>query len=77
MKKCYLNFINIDLEKYFDKVNHNRFLEIFSVYSNKAIIEFVCKFCKVGYVNIHSSVDKANCNTEGITQGSPHIFNFK
>ena len=68
--------VKIDLEKYFDKVNHDRLLEVLSVYCDQATIEFIRKLLKISYVDIHNLADKANYNTKVILQDSPHIFNL-
>jgi len=51
MKKCYFD-ISIGLEKYFDKVDYERILEILSVYCDQVIIELLYKFLKFDYLDI-------------------------
>ena len=65
LKEYYLDYINIDLEKYFDKGNHDWLLEVFNVIVDQAIIELLCKFLKIGYVDIYNLAYRANYNTEG------------
>ena len=58
------------MEKYFDKVNHDRLLEVLNVYCDQATIELIRKLLKIGYVDIHHLADRANYNIESILQGS-------
>ena len=57
--------INIDLQKYFDKVNHVVLFTILSEYCGQATIEFIWKLLKVGCVDIYNLNDRSEYKSEG------------
>jgi len=60
----------MDIEKCFDKINHqilDRFLER---YMDQPTRELVQKLIKVGYIDIHNLNDRTRYSVEGIPQGS-------
>ena len=62
--------IKIDIEKCFDKTNHEILLRKLKNYCDQPTIELIRKLLKVGYVDIHNLTDRREYNVEGIPQGS-------
>lgn len=63
-------FINIDLRKYFDTVNHEILLEMLEEYCDQAAIELIRKFLKCGYIDFYINPEKLEESTVGTPQGS-------
>lgn len=61
--------INVDIEKCFDKINHQLLLEMLDDYMDQPTVELVGKLCKAGYVEIGTIVDPSS-TVEGTPQGS-------
>nr|YP_009495511.1 reverse transcriptase [Psammoneis japonica]AWQ64241.1 reverse transcriptase [Psammoneis japonica] len=61
--------INVDIEKYFDKINHQLLLEILDDYMDQPTVELVAKLCKAGYVEVGTIADPTSM-VEGTPQGS-------
>ena len=61
--------INVDIEKCFDKINHDLLLEKLKKYMDQSSIELVAKLCKAGYVQI-GSLTNPEVNDEGTPKGS-------
>lgn len=61
--------INIDIEKCFDKINHDLLLEYLKSYMDQPSVELIGKLCKAGFVQIGSLADP-EINNEGTPQGS-------
>lgn len=62
--------INIDIEKCFDKINHEILLDLLDSYCDQPTIELIRKLLKVGYVDIHNLADRSAYSHEGTPQGS-------
>ena len=62
--------INIDIEKCFDKINHEILLNLLDKYCDQPTIELIRKLLKVGYVDIHNLADRSAYSNEGTPQGS-------
>lgn len=62
--------IKVDIEKYFDRINHEYLLEKLEAYCDQSTIELIRKLLKVGYVDIHNLNDRSEYKIEGIQQGS-------
>ena len=62
--------INIDIEKCFDKINHEILLGLLDKYCDQSTKELIRKLLKVGYVDIHNLANRSNYNFEGTPQGS-------
>jgi len=64
-------FINLDLEKFFDKLGHKQILNALKKKCNdKTILSIVYSMLKSGYVNLTNSRDVNLNQTEGMPQGS-------
>lgn len=63
-------FINIDLQKYFDTINHDILLGMLEEYCDQAAIELIRKFLKCGYINFYNNPNKLEASVVGTTQGS-------
>jgi len=61
--------INVDIEKCFDRINHEILLEKLSDYMDQSSVELVGKLCKAGYVEFGYLGDPFLAS-EGIPQGS-------
>ena len=57
--------INIDIEKCFDKINHEILLDLVGKYCDQPTKELIRKLLKVGYVDLHNLADRSNYNVEG------------
>lgn len=62
--------INIDIEKRFDKINHEILLGLLDKYCDQPTKELIRKLLKVGYVDIHNLANRSYYNYEGTPQGS-------
>jgi len=62
--------INIDIEKCFDKINHEILLGLLDKYCDQPTKELIRKLLKVGYVDIHNLANRNAYNHEGTPQGS-------
>jgi retron-type reverse transcriptase len=70
--------INIDIEKCFDKINHELLLEHLKNYMDQSSVELVAKLCKSGFVQIGSFANP-EVNEERTPQGlliSPILCNI-
>jgi group II intron reverse transcriptase/maturase len=61
--------INVDIEKCFDKINHEILLEKLKKFMDQSSVELIGKLCKAGYVEIGNLGDPAKVS-EGTPQGS-------
>lgn len=61
--------INVDIEKCFDKINHQLLLEMLDDYMDQPTVELVGKLCKAGYVEVGTIADPTYM-IEGTPQGS-------
>ena len=61
--------INVDIEKCFDKINHQLLLEMLDDYMDQPTVELVGKLCKAGYVEVGTIADPSFM-VEGTPQGS-------
>lgn len=71
--------INADIQKCFDKINHELLLEKLEEFCDQPTIELIRKLLKVGYVDVHNLSDRNNYSTIGTPQGSlisPILCNF-
>jgi group II intron reverse transcriptase/maturase len=62
--------INIDLQKYFDTINHDILLSMLEEYCDQATIELIRKFLKCGYIDFYNHPNKLEDSTIGTPQGS-------
>lgn len=62
--------INVDIEKCFDKINHEILLEKLGKFCDQPTKELIRKLLKVGYVDIHNLTNRNEYNTLGTPQGS-------
>ena len=62
--------INIDIEKCFDKINHEILLGLLDKHCDQPTKELIRKLLKVGYVDIHNLANRNDYNHEGTPQGS-------
>jgi len=62
--------INIDIQKYFDTINHDILLNMMEKYVDQATIELLRKFLKSGYVDIYNHPNKLESTEVGTPQGS-------
>lgn len=63
-------FIKIDLQKYFDTINHDILLEMLEKYCDQAAIELIRKFLKCGYIAFCNNPNKLEASSVVIPQGS-------
>jgi|JI8StandDraft_2_1071088.scaffolds.fasta_scaffold03265_6 group II intron reverse transcriptase/maturase len=61
--------IKVDIEKCFDKINHQLLLEMLDEYMDQPTVELVGKLCKAGYVEVGTIADPT-FTVEGTPQGS-------
>lgn len=62
--------INVDIEKCFDRINHEILLKKLSNYCDQSTLELIRKLLKVGYVDVHNLNDRSKYNVVGTPQGS-------
>jgi group II intron reverse transcriptase/maturase len=62
--------IYIDIDKCFDKINHEILLGLLEKYCDQPTKELIRKLLKVGYVDIHNLANRNEYNHEGTPQGS-------
>lgn len=62
--------INIDIQKYFDTINHDILLEMLSEYCDQAVIELIRKFLKCGYIDLYNHPNTLEETDIGTPQGS-------
>ena len=62
--------INIDIQKYFDTIQHELLLNKLSEYCDQATIELVRKFVKCGYIDLYNHPNTLEKTEIGIPQGS-------
>lgn len=62
--------INIDIQKYFDTINHAILLELLLEFCDQATIELIRKFLKCGYIDIYTNPEKLEESEIGTPQGS-------
>lgn len=62
--------ISIDIEKYFDKIHHDKLIEKLKPYCDQTTSELIRKLIKVGYIDPHNQNDRALYAKEGVPQGS-------
>jgi group II intron reverse transcriptase/maturase len=62
--------INIDVQKYFDNINHDLLLTMLEDYLDQATIELIRKFIKCGYLDLYNHPDTLEESNIGTPQGS-------
>ena len=62
--------INIDVQKYFDTINHNILLNMLKEYVDQATLELIRKFLKCGYIDLYNHPDTLEKSKIGTPQGS-------
>lgn len=62
--------INLDVQKYFDTVNHDILLKMLADYCDQATIELIRKFLKCGYIDLYNHPDTLEKSEIGTPQGS-------
>lgn len=62
--------INIDVQKYFDTINHDLLLKMLEEYVDQATIELIRKFLKCGYIDFYNHPDTLEKSEIGTPQGS-------
>jgi group II intron reverse transcriptase/maturase len=62
--------LSIDLEKYFNKIHHDKLLNIVARHCDQATTELIRKLIQAGYVDIYNLNDRTKYEVEGIPQGS-------
>lgn len=62
--------IKIDIQKYFDTINHELLLTKLKEYCDQATIELIHKFLKCGYIDIYNHPNKLEKSEIGTPQGS-------
>lgn len=62
--------INVDIQKGFDRVNHDILLEKLNKYCDQPTLELIRKLLKVGYIDVHSLNDRSEYSVIGTPQGS-------
>lgn len=72
-------FVNIDIHKAFDKVNHNRLFQLLQEkFEDQRMIEEIRKMTKVGVINLNNPKENLDQAHLGTAQGSilsPMLFN--
>lgn len=61
--------ISIDIQKYFDTINHEILIKELHKYCDQATVELIIKLIKCGYVNLETNT-KMDRLEEGMSQGS-------
>ena len=62
--------INIDVQKYFDTINHNILLNMLKEYVDQATLELIKKFLKCGYIDLYNHPNTLEKSQIGTPQGS-------
>lgn len=62
--------INIDVQKYFDTINHDILLKLLESHCDQATIELIRKFLKCGYIDFYVNPEKLESSEIGTPQGS-------
>lgn len=62
--------VNVDIQKYFDTINHDLLLKILKEYCDQATIELIRKFLKCGYIDIYNHPETLEKSEIGTPQGS-------
>lgn len=62
--------INIDIQKYFDLINHDILLSMLEKYCDQATIELIRKFLKCGYIDLYNHPETLEKTEIGTPQGS-------
>lgn len=62
--------INIDVQKYFDTINHHILLNMLKEYVDQATLELIKKFLKCGYIDLYNHPDTLKKSEVGTPQGS-------
>lgn len=62
--------ISIDIQKYFDTINHDLLLEMLEEYCDQASIELIRKFLKCGYIDLYNHPEILEKTEIGTPQGS-------
>ena len=62
--------INIDVQKYFDTINHDLLLSMLTDYCDQATIELIKKFLVCGYIDLYNNPNTLERSEIGTPQGS-------
>lgn len=62
--------INIDVQKYFDTINHDLLLKMLEEFMDQSAIELIRKLLKCGYIDIYNHPDTLEASEIGTPQGS-------
>lgn len=62
--------INIDVQKYFDTINHDFLLSMLTEYCDQATIELIRKFLVCGYIDLYNNPNTLERSEIGTSQGS-------
>lgn len=62
--------INIDIQKYFDTINHDLLIEMLEDHIDQATLELIRKFLKCGYIDLYNHPDTLEKSEIGFPQGS-------
>jgi len=62
--------INIDVQKYFDTINHDLLLSMLTEYCDQATIELIRKFLVCGYIDLYNNPNTLERSEIGTPQGS-------
>ena len=62
--------LSIDLEKYFNKIHHDKLLSIVERHCDQATTELIRKLIQAGYIDMHNLNDRTKYGVEGVPQGS-------
>lgn len=62
--------INLDLQQYFDTINHEILLDMLKLYTDQATLELIRKFLKCGYIDFYNHPDRLEKSVLGTPQGS-------
>jgi group II intron reverse transcriptase/maturase len=62
--------IKIDVQKYFDTINHEILLEMLKIYVDQATLELIRKFLKCGYIDLYNHPNRLEKSEKGTPQGS-------
>lgn len=62
--------INIDIQKYFDTINHDLLLEMLNDHIDQATLELIRKFFKCGYIDFYNHPDTLEKSDIGTPQSS-------